>query len=394
MCDEAGCVEGPCGGGMRLFTLRTVALTAVFFLVQLAVLNHLLPSTPQTKLQQHHHHHHEQKHTSTLGVGDGRTQPTARLATVLVSSTHTTTTATVTTATTMTAAPPPYLRAFDYQQGLSASVYATLRNTDFGGLWATGSPGSLSLHDYEHAMDDDDVAHLMRTFKTCALVGGSGALLGQRKGAEIDRHEAVLRINAAPSIGYEADVGAKTTIRLLNSKRVYFREREGELVVLSPDSKHTKPRFVRVKAATRRQLEAGTVPVGDDKGVPDTRAAHSRWFILGDEYMSNEQKLQGLLGGALNTAGNNCKPTTGLVAAAYLAEVCHTVNTYGLDPADVQRARKAKQKVPWPYHYYPDDGTIPPVDKTPHCFEQEATAICNAQTKTGKRFTCWRRKHS
>ncbi|CAM4315327.1 unnamed protein product [Lepidochelys kempii] len=33
-----------------------------------------------------------------------------------------------------------------------------------------------------------------------------------------DAHEAELRFNAAPTAGYERDVGSKTTLRLLNSR--------------------------------------------------------------------------------------------------------------------------------------------------------------------------------
>mmetsp|Transcript_31671 Transcript_31671/g.59565 ORF Transcript_31671/g.59565 Transcript_31671/m.59565 type:complete len:89 (+) Transcript_31671:3-269(+) len=55
------------------------------------------------------------------------------------------------------------------------------------------------------------------TFNTCAVVGNSGILKRRGMGGAIDSHRGVFRINQAPVVGYEVDVGARATVRLLNS---------------------------------------------------------------------------------------------------------------------------------------------------------------------------------
>jgi hypothetical protein len=52
-------------------------------------------------------------------------------------------------------------------------------------------------------------------FRTCALVGSSGKLLQQKQGNMIDDHEMVMRMNTAPTEGWEEHTGARTTHRVL-----------------------------------------------------------------------------------------------------------------------------------------------------------------------------------
>lgn len=50
----------------------------------------------------------------------------------------------------------------------------------------------------------------------CALVSSSGMLLGSNAGSQIDSTDCVFRLNSAPTLGFEKDVGSKTTVRVLS----------------------------------------------------------------------------------------------------------------------------------------------------------------------------------
>ncbi|CAL4904194.1 unnamed protein product [Urochloa decumbens] len=61
-----------------------------------------------------------------------------------------------------------------------------------------------------------------RRFPTCAVVGNSGILLGSGRGAQIDAHDLVIRLNNARVAGYAADVGAKTSVSFVNSNILHY----------------------------------------------------------------------------------------------------------------------------------------------------------------------------
>jgi len=68
-------------------------------------------------------------------------------------------------------------------------------------------------------------------WSSCAVVSGGRGLLGSGFGAEIDNHTAVVRFNDAPTSGYEADVGSKTTLRIQNNRHCGFCEQAHELLL-------------------------------------------------------------------------------------------------------------------------------------------------------------------
>mmetsp|Transcript_38674 Transcript_38674/g.98908 ORF Transcript_38674/g.98908 Transcript_38674/m.98908 type:complete len:470 (+) Transcript_38674:123-1532(+) len=62
---------------------------------------------------------------------------------------------------------------------------------------------------------------------SCAVVGNAGNLAWSRYGAEIDRHEAVFRLNKAPTTGFEEQVGTNTTYRYMNGDQFSVYAAEG-----------------------------------------------------------------------------------------------------------------------------------------------------------------------
>ncbi|XP_065099847.1 alpha-N-acetyl-neuraminyl-2,3-beta-galactosyl-1,3-N-acetyl-galactosaminide alpha-2,6-sialyltransferase isoform X2 [Paramisgurnus dabryanus] len=80
---------------------------------------------------------------------------------------------------------------------------------------------------------------------SCAIVSSSGQMLGGGRGQEIDRQDCVIRMNAAPTVGYEADVGSKTSLRVVSHtsvphlvrKQGFFFEKEADTryVVWGPE---------------------------------------------------------------------------------------------------------------------------------------------------------------
>ena len=71
-----------------------------------------------------------------------------------------------------------------------------------------------------HAMRRNATLPSTRRFRSCAVVGSSGNLRGRNLGAEIDAHDAVIRVNGAP-LGplHSTTVGDRTTWRVYASPR-------------------------------------------------------------------------------------------------------------------------------------------------------------------------------
>ncbi|XP_044295764.1 alpha-N-acetyl-neuraminyl-2,3-beta-galactosyl-1,3-N-acetyl-galactosaminide alpha-2,6-sialyltransferase isoform X2 [Varanus komodoensis] len=100
-------------------------------------------------------------------------------------------------------------------------------------------PGAMRFEGYISIPDGKPLAHV--PCRQCAVVSSSGQMLGSRSGKEIDAKECVLRMNQAPTQGYEADVGSRSTVRvvshtsiplLLRNQSYFFKQSRDTIYVI------------------------------------------------------------------------------------------------------------------------------------------------------------------
>ncbi|XP_041454288.1 lactosylceramide alpha-2,3-sialyltransferase-like [Lytechinus variegatus] len=102
------------------------------------------------------------------------------------------------------------------------SASSTRYSLPFGFRRLEGATRSL----LEKLPDTDIPADIRKlSCRRCIVIGNGGLMKGAQLGSEIDKYDAVFRLNTAPIKGYETDVGSKTTVRIVYP----------ESSVLSPD---------------------------------------------------------------------------------------------------------------------------------------------------------------
>ncbi|XP_014728813.1 PREDICTED: alpha-N-acetyl-neuraminyl-2,3-beta-galactosyl-1,3-N-acetyl-galactosaminide alpha-2,6-sialyltransferase isoform X1 [Sturnus vulgaris] len=104
------------------------------------------------------------------------------------------------------------------------------------------SPSASSVRSFQGYSRVPDGKPLERVLcHHCAIVSSSGQMLGSQLGQAIDRQECVLRMNHAPTTGYEQDVGTRCTVRvvshtsvplLLGNQPYFFQQSQDTLYVI------------------------------------------------------------------------------------------------------------------------------------------------------------------
>ncbi|XP_072514334.1 beta-galactoside alpha-2,6-sialyltransferase 1-like [Salminus brasiliensis] len=116
-------------------------------------------------------------------------------------------------------------RAYKSQALSLAGLMCTLKTRVHVNTVKPGD-GPFSGEQWEKSIPKQSLQATLGTPKTCAVVMSAGALNGSSLGTDIDAHDAVIRFNAAPTRGFEKDVGTKTTARIVNSQLVMSESAE------------------------------------------------------------------------------------------------------------------------------------------------------------------------
>uniref|UniRef100_A0A3B3ZMC0 ST6 N-acetylgalactosaminide alpha-2,6-sialyltransferase 4 n=1 Tax=Periophthalmus magnuspinnatus TaxID=409849 RepID=A0A3B3ZMC0_9GOBI len=177
----------------------------------------------------------------------------------------------------------------------------------------------------------------------CALVSSSGQMLGAAVGDEIDINECVIRMNNAPTVGYEKDVGSRTTLRvvshtsaplLIKNEHYYFNESANTTYVFwGPERNMRQDGKGRVFNALLKMV----------KKYPEAKL-----------YAVTKEKIQYCDNVFQNETGKNRMKTgaflsTGFFTMILALDICDSINVYGM--IDNNYCSRANHSVV-PYHYY------------------------------------------
>ncbi|KAG8466402.1 hypothetical protein KFE25_002158 [Diacronema lutheri] len=186
--------------------------------------------------------------------------------------------------------------------------------------------------------------------RSCAVVGGSGALASHPHGRLIDAHEHVFRVNGCPVRGFEARVGSRTSVRFVNSPQTQRWVRsamsdeglsaellDARLALMWTD------RQARLDMLARKAAAIGaTVRFRWLRAEFRAKCINPLWLRADRTRHEKSNGVRGL------------EITFGFEALMHALYSCETVSVFGffLDAADMAVRTNAPTRMRYPYHYW------------------------------------------
>ncbi|XP_019408582.1 PREDICTED: CMP-N-acetylneuraminate-beta-galactosamide-alpha-2,3-sialyltransferase 1 isoform X2 [Crocodylus porosus] len=149
--------------------------------------------------------------------------------------------------------------------------------------------------------------------RRCAVVGNSGNLRQSHYGQDIDSHDFVLRMNRAPTVGFELDVGSKTTHHFIYPES--FKELPENVSMIVIPFKTLDLRWI-VSALTTGTINHTYVPVPRKIKVKKEKILvyHPDFLkYVFDHWLQRHGRY----------------PSTGILSVIFALHVCDEVNLYG-----------------------------------------------------------------
>uniref|UniRef100_A0A8B9PSJ4 alpha-N-acetylneuraminyl-2,3-beta-galactosyl-1,3-N-acetylgalactosaminide6-alpha-sialyltransferase n=1 Tax=Apteryx owenii TaxID=8824 RepID=A0A8B9PSJ4_APTOW len=203
------------------------------------------------------------------------------------------------------------------------------------------APRALCFHGYSRVPDGKPLVRA--PCRRCALVSSSGQMLGSRLGKAIDGEECVLRMNHAPTRGYEEDVGVRSTIRVVSHTSV-------------PLLLRNQPYFFKQSQETVYIIWGPTKKMSREKAGPTYRAllkVMEKYPSL-QIYTLTEQKMAYCDDVFQNETGKNRMKSgsflsTGWFTMILAMELCEQILVFGMVNDNYCREKNHSSV---PYHYF------------------------------------------
>ncbi|XP_034079351.1 alpha-N-acetylgalactosaminide alpha-2,6-sialyltransferase 5b [Gymnodraco acuticeps] len=236
------------------------------------------------------------------------------------------------------------------ERSSSSSASSAPSNRSDGAVTSTKKPEipkrlqTAALQGYTGVMDRKP---LKMHCRTCALVTSSGQLTGSKRGEEIDSNECVIRMNDAPSINYQRDVGRRTNLRVVahSSLQRVLRSRQ-QLLNASQDTVFI---FWGPSSCMRRD---GKGHVYNNLRLLNQLLPRLKVYIISRTKMLKFDELFKKETG-IDRKSSNSWLSTGWFTMAIAVELCDRINVYGMVPPDFCRSSSHPSL---PYHYYEPSG--------------------------------------
>ncbi|XP_064410295.1 CMP-N-acetylneuraminate-beta-galactosamide-alpha-2,3-sialyltransferase 1-like [Latimeria chalumnae] len=149
--------------------------------------------------------------------------------------------------------------------------------------------------------------------RKCAVVGNSGNLKGSGYGNQIDHNNFVMRMNRAPTTGFESDVGSKTTHHFMYPESAKNLPANISLVLIP--FKTLDLQWV-ISALT-----TGSIKFTYTKVLPKIRTNKDKVLVYNPEFFKYVHEKWNEKHGRF--------PSTGMLSLIFALHVCDEVNLYG-----------------------------------------------------------------